>query len=133
MLNCRGGKNLRDCLFGKGLVVGIIIILMLLIPSTISISASKIQDENNNKEEIVYELWIFRAKINDLREEIIDDILYYTFHAITFKAIVFHYISPLYFGFQRLNEENIETGFPKNLFKGFINENFVIGIVSGFV
>jgi hypothetical protein len=109
---------------------------MLIILLSITIfpmqSMASVTDYNKTSFE-GFEMVFFRAKIHDLHEEIIHNETYYIFQAETFRGIVFAYFRPFSFAFQRLDENNIETGFPKKNFIGIIREEFVIGMVGGLI
>jgi hypothetical protein len=108
-----------------------IFLCMLFLTSYITVSGIKVDEVTINKEELVYEFVIIRAKINDLKEEIVNDEIYYTFHADYFKGFLIAFFTPFRFEFERLNWNDIDSLFPKDKFNGIINDNIIIGILSG--
>ena len=118
----------------KKKITGIFICIILIIAATLSVTADTLFEENEKTKEFEgFEICFFNARIDNLTEEIIDDTVYYTFHADYFRGFVFAFFPPIHLHFQRINDENINTGFPKKNFIGFAGENFIFGIVGGIV
>ena len=116
----------------KALVVGILVCTLLITIAVLPASANIIPEEDGNKENLSpYAIIFINAKIDNLTEEIIDEEVHYSFHANSIRMLWFQYLPPIYFYFERIYEEDIETGFKKSDFIGHIDDSSVFGIVFG--
>jgi hypothetical protein len=109
-------------------IIGILVCLLLIIPVTVSASCKIInnEDEIDNKE---FGFWfvILYGRIYNLTEEIHGDENYYTFDYIFLIGIEFIYFAPFEFQIIPFSGENGHAEISKDRFRGFINENYILG------
>ena len=109
-------------------IVGIFFCMLLILPATVSASISV-----RDKEIQIYDgkiglvLCIVYGRITNLTEEMVFDELHYTFDAISVNAFEFLFAPFVYFNFQ--SEVGLEgpCEIPKDRYRGFISDNFIIG------
>jgi hypothetical protein len=109
-------------------LIGILVCILLIIPVTVSASSKIInnEDEIDNKEFGFY-LVILRGWIKNLKEEMLHGETQYTFDYIILKVIDFIYIAPFEFYIQPYWIKNGSAEIPKDSFRGFISENYILG------
>ena len=88
-----------------------------------------ILDKIDNEEKI-YALCILYGRINNLSEEMLYGEIHYTFDAISLSGIEISYVPPIEFYFQRFNHEDGPGVIPKASFRGYISDNYIIGMFS---
>ena len=116
----------------KKKLIGIIVCMLMITSATLPVTADVLFEEDKNTNELLgFEVWFFNARIDNLTEEIIDGEVHYLFHANSIRMLWFQYLPPIYFYFERIYEEDIETGFKKSDFIGYIDDSSVFGIVFG--
>ena len=115
----------------KILIVSLFAILMLLIiPVTLSASSKIINIENKiDNEEKVYFLCILYGRINNLSEGMLYGEIHYIFDAISLNGIEIIYVPPNQFFYLIFNDEDDPGEIPKASFRGFISDNFIIGML----
>jgi hypothetical protein len=95
----------------KILIVGLFATLMLLIiPITVSASSKIINIENKIGEVMIY------------------GEIHYIFDAISLNGIEIIYVPPNQFFYLIFNDEDDPGEIPKASFRGFISDNFIIGM-----
>ena len=112
-------------------LIGIFICMLLIIPFTVSASSKiiNIEDKIDNEEKI-YFLCILYGRIKNLSEGMLYGEIHYIFDAISLNGIEIIYVPPTQFFYLTFNDEDETWEIPKVSFRGFINNNFIIGMFS---
>ena len=110
-------------------IIGIFVCMLLIIPFTVSASSRiiNIEDKIDNEEKI-YFLCILYGRIKNLSEEMLYGEIHYIFDAISLNGIEIIYVPPIQFFYLTFNNEDDPGEIPKASFRGFISDNFIIGM-----
>jgi hypothetical protein len=110
-------------------IFGIFVCMLLIIPATSSVSC-KIVDkaEQVDDGEIGYILCIFFGRISNLKEEIVYEALHYTFDIVSMRGFELIYGPPFEFYYERFHETEGKALIPKDIFRGHISENLIVGL-----
>ena len=112
----------------KKSLIGIFICMLLILPATISASSIiTINEENVDTEEVWYALGIFFGRICNLKEEMIYDEMHYTFDVVSMYGIEIVYAPLFEFHHQSYHETEGKALIPKDIFRGFIGDNLIVG------
>jgi hypothetical protein len=106
-------------------------LMMLIFPLTVSVSSKIINIEDKiYKEEKIYFLCILYGKIKNLSEEMLYGEIHYIFDPISLNGIELIYVPPNQFFYLIFNDEDDPGEIPKASFRGYISNNYIIGMFS---
>jgi hypothetical protein len=110
-------------------IIGILVCVLLIIPFSVSASSKIINIEDNiDNEGKTYIFCIVYGRIENLSEEMLYGEIHYTFDAISVSGIEIAYAPLFQFYFERFYDINGSGAIPKASFRGFMSDNYIIGM-----